>query len=145
MENLAEIYRKNVFSFKDTQRASFTIETIPLGVYSTPWAIITAWDPDNNTLSQEQNDARNLELKNLLHVRGFNVIECIGGLDDHFEESFLVEKIVLDEALELGKMFGQYAIVHHDGKKCAYYEVNTKNEIVTTHIRSKQRPLHAHF
>ena len=70
MENLAEIYRKNEYTFTDTNRVSFTIETIPQGVYKTPWAIITAWNPNNEELLKKQNDAQNLELKHALHVSG---------------------------------------------------------------------------
>ncbi len=88
MENLAEIYRKNEYTFTDTNRVSFTIETIPQGVYKTPWAIITAWNPNNEELLKKQNDAQNLELKHALHVSGYKLIECVGGYDGHFEESF---------------------------------------------------------
>lgn len=130
MQNLAEIYRKNEYTFTDTTRTSFTIETVPNGVYIAPWAIITAWNPNNEALPKEQNDTQNLKLKKALLVSGHRFIECIGGYDGHFEESFLIEQIGFDEAISMGNSFGQYAIVYHDGKKCGYYLCANKKAII---------------
>jgi hypothetical protein len=77
------------------------------------WAYITAWNPFAKVLSDEENDRRQLELKELL--KDFICFEGEGvGTDPAWkpERSLLVLGIPKNEAMQIGKKFEQYAIVY---------------------------------
>ena len=80
-------------------------------------AIITAWNPYSKSLSSEENQLRNEQLKNELTLRSFKVIDGFGqdplGQWDG-EDSFLVLGISLESSKKLGVQYEQNAIIWSD-------------------------------
>jgi hypothetical protein len=80
-------------------------------------AFITAWNPYSESLSDEENQYRNNQLKNELIIRSLNFIDGFG--QDPLgqwsgEDSFLVFGIDLEASKKLGIQFEQNAIVWSD-------------------------------
>lgn len=80
-------------------------------------AFITAWNPYSKSLSDEENQARNDQLKNELNIRSLKFIDGFG--QDPLgqwsgEDSFLVLGIDLEGSKKLGIQFEQNAIVWSD-------------------------------
>jgi|ERR1700733_8039665 len=77
-------------------------------------AFITAWNPRSLRLLDAKNMARQTELVGEVSKRGYVFLEGRGaGQDDKWppEPSIFIIGISIDAALELGKLFGQLAIV----------------------------------
>jgi len=72
-----------------------------------------------------------MTLQEELEHRNFMYEKALGYLDDHREESFCIYGISFDDAVELGKVYEQYAIFYSDGTEAGYYEVEMKNKIVS--------------
>lgn len=80
-------------------------------------AFITAWNPYSESLSYEENQYRNNQLKNELIIRSLKFIDGFG--QDPLgqwsgEDSFLVFGIDLEGSKKLGIQFEQNAIVWSD-------------------------------
>ena len=80
-------------------------------------AFITAWNPYSKSLSDEENQSRNKQLKNELIIRSLKFIDGFG--QDPLgqwagEDSFLVLGIELEASKKLGVQFEQNAIVWSD-------------------------------
>lgn len=80
-------------------------------------AFITAWNPYSKSLSDEENQARNDQLKNELNIRSLKFIDGFG--QDPLgqwsgEDSFLVLGIDLEGSKKLGIQFEQNAIIWSD-------------------------------
>ena len=77
------------------------------------WAFITAWNPLPEILSKSENDERNKQLEKEIGERSLKYKKGLGKADDGSwsEESYFIENISIVEALELGKLYGQKAIV----------------------------------
>ncbi len=78
------------------------------------WAFITAWNPESRPLSAEENDARHAELLQAIEASGWQFVEGAGipvNSDWAPEASLLVLGISRDDAVALGRRFGQNAIV----------------------------------
>ena len=80
-------------------------------------AFITAWNPYSKSLFEEENQARNDQLENLLNLRSLKFINGFG--QDPLgqwsgEDSFLVLGIDLEASKTLGIQFEQNAIVWSD-------------------------------
>ena len=86
----------------------------------TSWCFITAWNPFSNALSVEDNIARNILLEKDLHA--YRVFSAEGkdalGLWPT-EISFFVGNIEKEQAIFLGKKYGQNAIVYGEVAKMA--------------------------
>jgi hypothetical protein len=78
------------------------------------WAFISAWNPASRELPPAQNGARHAELLAIIRERGWSCLDG-SGIPAHSdwtaEASVLVPGIALDEAVALGRRFGQNAIV----------------------------------
>lgn len=77
-------------------------------------AFITAYNPGSMELSNEENKERNQRLEEKIQALHLDYIHGEGKCDDDEwlgEESFLVFGINQKEAIQLGKEFGQNAIV----------------------------------
>ena len=77
-------------------------------------AFITAWNPHSKSLSEEENQSRNDQLKNELIIRSLKFIDGFG--QDPLgqwsgEDSFLVLGIDLEASKTLGIQFEQNALV----------------------------------
>lgn len=80
----------------------------------TTWAYITAWNPGSRQLARQENDARHEQLKNDLAARGFEAFEGEGfpmKLAWPPERCLLVFGISVQEAIAIGRRYGQNAIV----------------------------------
>ena len=78
------------------------------------WAFITACNPHSQVLSDEENNQRQNELKELLIANKYQIYEGLGvGEDESWEaeESFLIFGISQKEAELMGKKFHQNAIL----------------------------------
>ncbi len=78
------------------------------------WAFITAWNPRSQLLSPVENDRRHEELRAAVAEFGYESVEGDGipaEANWRSERSLLVLGITEDDALALGRRFGQYAIV----------------------------------
>src|SRR4051812_32445098 len=80
----------------------------------TAWAFITASNPGSQPLAAHENSARHAELLMLLHARGLQWLAASGIPADagwEAEESVLVLGVSRPDAVEIGRRFGQLAIV----------------------------------
>lgn len=78
------------------------------------WAFITAWNPKSSLLSTKENDWRHQKLVQIVENTGYSYFEGKGIGNNHDwepEASLLILGISKTEALELGRQFGQHAIV----------------------------------
>ena len=77
-------------------------------------AFITAYNPASVELSNEENKERNQQLEEKIQALHLDYIHGEGKCDENEwsgEESFLIFGINQKEAIELGKEFGQNAII----------------------------------
>lgn len=77
--------------------------------------VITAWNPNGEVCTAEENARLNVLLRDDLEKTGMTFFECLGRDDSgqHFEESFLVicsEKKRIDEGLKLAQKYSQEAV-----------------------------------
>jgi Protein of unknown function (DUF3293) len=78
------------------------------------WAYITAWNPGSRPVPAEQNTLAHDKLLQIIRGRGFTYYEGDGIPDQEGwapERSVWIAGIGRDEAVELGRRFGQNAIV----------------------------------
>ena len=78
------------------------------------WCFITAWNPGTERPESEENDRRNIALRSDLTAAGCEVYDGCGiGEDPSWkpEESFLALGISEEAGVELGRRYGQYAVV----------------------------------
>jgi N-formylglutamate deformylase len=80
----------------------------------TTWAYVTAWNPGSREIPRQENDARHERLKDDVSRLGFDAFEGWGEPADSAwapEQSLLVLGLSADEALAIGRRYGQIAIV----------------------------------
>lgn len=125
------IYDQTHFRITHNSEAiDFTIDTLSsTSVLAHPFAILTAWNPNNQPLSLEENTQRNEQLFETLLERGYLFDEALGYLEDHSEESYCIYGVTFEEAIELGSMYDQYAIFYRSATHVGYYECSTKAAI----------------
>ena len=76
------------------------------------WAFITAWNPESKLLSSKENKDRNDRLRSKL--KGYQTFDSLGipkNADWIPEESFFIIGINQEDAIKLGVMFKQNAIL----------------------------------
>ena len=85
------------------------VGTLP---WSGPAHVLTAWNPSSIVRPESSNRAANKELDALLRQRGLAPEWVIGRSDDRTwsEESLLIQGLGTEEAVELGRRFGQLAV-----------------------------------
>ena len=115
---ILEIYNRTQFMVRDEGGRDIYFAVgdteYPDVIEKKQFAIITAWNPMNGKLPVEENKGRNNELEAVLKEQNLHYYPSIGICGDHSEESFTVENISKDDAVSLGKRFGQHAIVYCD-------------------------------
>ncbi len=121
-----EIYKHTTFTFEGLE--PFRYDTVPT---DREFAVITAWNPNNQIESLQTNKANNEKLKNLLLEENYEIVFGQGGLGEHFEESYLVWDITPEEALEFGVIFEQYSIFCNTLNECGFYTCEDWQEIVS--------------
>jgi hypothetical protein len=87
---------------------------------ATRWALITAWNPESVRLTRAENDVRQRSLERDAQQAGYQMLRGEGiGADPNWqpEESILILGISRKAARQLGRQYGQLAIVvgHRDG------------------------------
>lgn len=124
---MKDIYDNTHFRISHNgEEIDFTIDTLPTyAPFNAPFAILTAWNPNNQPLSLEENTARNEQLFEKLLEYGHPFDEALGYLDEHSEESYCIYGIGFEDAIELAKMFEQYAIFYSSATHVGYYECET--------------------
>ena len=124
---MKDIYDNTHFRIShNAEEIDFTIVTLPSHEpFDAPFAILTAWNPNNQPLNLEENTLRNEALFEKLLEYGYPFDEALGYLDEHSEESYCIYGIGFEEAIELAKIFEQYAIFYSSTKFVGYYECET--------------------
>lgn len=85
-----------------------------------PAIILTAWNPQSQSLSSRENENLNNELKLYLQQHGYSVLNALGqgsGKDWPAEESFFIKNIQKQEAEKLAIKFQQNAYVWFEADK----------------------------
>jgi hypothetical protein len=121
---MKEIYDLTHFRITHNGDVSdFTIDTLPSSTpFDQSFAILTAWNPNNQPLSLEENTRRNEHLFETLLESGYLFDEALGYLDEHSEESYCIYGIGFKEAIDLAKQYDQYAIFYRSLNSVGYYE-----------------------
>ncbi|WP_040778800.1 DUF3293 domain-containing protein [Calidithermus timidus] len=118
---LSQVYRAAVY---EAGGVAFTLSEEPTGVIlfgGRAFAIITAHNPGSQPLPAEENARRHRELERLLREGGYGLTPSVNRSPegDWLEEGFAVLGIGLEEALAVGRRFGQNAIVYGEGERVA--------------------------
>jgi Protein of unknown function (DUF3293) len=90
------------------------LDALLLQLGATEWAYVTAWNPGSRLARADQNTFAQDELLRLVRDRGFAFYEGLGIPDIEGwapERSIWIARIGRREAIELGRQFGQNAIV----------------------------------
>ena len=74
--------------------------------------VITGWNPVDERLGSEVNDARNEQLHADISALGFDALAALGSdpNSSHSEKSWAVVGLTDNAAVELGKKYGQVAV-----------------------------------
>ncbi len=116
--SLLKIYNKSHFQVRDQNRrlVSFTVKTLKKhpALSFKVFAVMTAWNPMNQTLTKTANRTRNRQLAQLLRQRGAVFYRSDGWLGRHCEEGFTIEGIGVFDAIQIARKFEQYAILYND-------------------------------
>ncbi len=114
----------------------FTIDTLPLSApFDTSFAILTAHNPKNTSLSQTLNDKRNGELFSTLMETNYGIDSALGYLDDHSEESYCIYGIGFGEAMTIARDYDQYTFFYADQHRAGYYESSSGEPVTQRLIR----------
>jgi len=131
MTDYREIYLHNVYevTLSETSTFSFSLQKLYYHqIFERAFAIITASNPKNMLLSDDENLQRNQQLYKDLN--SYETLQARGCYQDHCEMGYLVFEIDLDVAIALGRKHDQYAIFYSDGSCLKYVECDTQKVIV---------------
>jgi hypothetical protein len=133
---LVDVYRRNKFLIKDnTEDIWFGIEQqIDKKYFEIPFAIVTAWNPMNESYSKEANIWLNNKLEVQIKTQKYAYDYTVGECDGHSEDSFIVYRISKREALKLVQEFRQYSIFYNDTRSLEYIECKTENILLKSNI-----------
>ena len=103
---------------------AFTLDSEDTGTVlfsSRAFAIVTAHNPRSERLSDEANERRHEELEKVLLERNATFGPSVGESPDGEwrEEGVILYDISLERALELGRRFGQHAVLYGQGERVA--------------------------
>lgn len=117
----AEAYRATIYK---AAGVAFTLSEKPTGTVlfeGRKFAIITAHNPRSERLSSEENRQRHEELERDLNALRLEHTPSTGESPDGIwvEEGFAVFDVSPEQALELGRKYGQHAILWGEGEKVA--------------------------
>ena len=102
--------------------------------FEIPFAIITAWNPNNESRSQEANDFMNNKLKEKIKRLKYAYEPTVGKFDEHSEDSFIVFRISKEDAIALGKEFKQYSIFYNNIENLEYIKCEDNSVLIRTNI-----------
>ena len=132
MPDYAKIYLHNSYEIALSSNTTYTFslqhfKDNPL--FDRPFAIITAFNPHNNTMSYQENLSRNQKLYNELNSN-YDLLEAKGCYSGHCEEGYLIFEISLSEVIVLGHKYEQFAVFYNTTDKLMYVECENKKVIV---------------
>ena len=101
-------------------------------LFTKNFAIITAFNPQNELLSCIENQDRHILLRKDIEKLKFKYLYARGFLDDHSEDGYLIYDISFNEAINLASKYEQYAIFYNNykDKKLGYYECESKLTLI---------------
>lgn len=79
------------------------------------WAIITAYNPYSKLCSLSDNEANNKKLKVIIETKNFLFFDAVGVPEKDSwdsEKSFFIYNIHKEQAIEIGNLFKQNAIIY---------------------------------
>ena len=136
--SLISIYKKNEFLIEDKEDIWISIENqIDSKYFRIPFAIITAWNPMNNSHSLESNIAMNKQLKEKIESLKYVYKSTVGKCDGHSEDSFIVYRLPKRLALELGREFKQYSIFYNDRCYLEYITCDDESILLQSRVANK--------
>jgi hypothetical protein len=121
-DSLLSAYRRTSFCADTTQgrlvirigRTCLELDALLLSTGSATWAYVTAFNPGSVPLTDDENNARQRQLEDIVRELGYPMFGGEGIADEGVwppEKSVLVLGIAREAAVELGGRFGQRAIV----------------------------------
>jgi len=112
-------YPDNSISIIKVGKTNKVLDKILRKHKATEAAFITPWNPKSKNLSYKQNQKRMKQIIKLLEKKNQTFIFAVGRSPDgkYYEDSLLVLNIKSADAMELGRKFGQNAIVTHKIRK----------------------------
>lgn len=111
-----------------------------------PYAAFTAENPNNARLSDAENAQRNQQLLADLKAKGYSpvpiegVMENVEGQDEH---SFFVPNISPEDALALGKKYGQDSVLTNAGLHLLSKNVTVPMKGLVTGVEALKEPYHS--
>ncbi len=132
MRNYKEIYLRNRYEIElsDDYTLSFSlIDFTDNHFFDRPFGIVTASNPFNTTLDDDENRHRNEVLYNELNSR-YEILPVKGSLENHTEEGYLLFDISVSELLGIGQKYNQYAIFYNAVDRLMYLECKNGKVIV---------------
>ena len=125
-KNYYEIDDDFIFNLKDFDKYKSNF------LFTRNFAIITAFNPQNELLSCIENQDRHILLRKDIEKLELQYLYARGFLDEHSEDGYLIYDINFQEAINLALKYEQFAIFYNNNndKKIGYYECNSKLPIV---------------
>lgn len=133
MSRYKEIYRRNIYEINCSFYHIFTFSLIHLThhpIFDQPFAILTAYNPQNRVLSLFENRERHKKLLSILERNKYLFCNAEGCYSEHCEKGFIVFNMTLDEALSMARHFDQYALFYNDTKRVKYIACEDSSVIV---------------
>ena len=109
-----EAYRRSEYRIGEPLHLTLRVNEPAKGLPQGPWSFLTAWNPRSEPRSETENRAKQSELETILRREG---IRCVAGLGYDPMREWADEECVLalglerERALELGRRFGQNAVL----------------------------------
>ena len=132
MPDYAKIYFHNSYEVALSSNTTYTFSLQHFKdnpFFDRPFAIITAFNPNNKTLPYPENLLRNQTLYNELNSN-YDLLEAKGCYSGHCEEGYLIFDISLSEAIELGRKYEQFAVFYNTTDKLMYVDCKSEEIIV---------------
>lgn len=125
LEHYEEVYGDAIYYASDNaEDLAFTLSERETGATlfgGRAFTLVTAQNPQSTPLSDEENQERNEGLEHHLLEKGYEYGPSLGkSTDGSWEEAgFTVFDLSLGNALELGRQFGQHAVVYGEAERVA--------------------------
>lgn len=132
MLSYAEIYLRNIYEVELAPHTTFFFSLIDFTdtpFFDRTFAIITAHNPKNRQLHKTENRLLERKLYSDLYS-GYELLRARGCLEEHCEEGYLAYEITLDDAIDIGRKYGQYAIFYNSGDALKYISCEDKHVII---------------
>ncbi len=133
MADYRAIYFRNIYEVELLSGSIFSFSLIDFknsDFYDRPFAIISAFNPQNRSLEAQQNRARDRQLYNELNSNR-TILKARGCLDGHCEDGYLVYDITEVEAIAIALQYDQYAIFYNSTEALQYIKCENGEVIVS--------------